>query len=54
MPEGKNITVKPVYSGNLLGSSKLAAIEKWPDYTVQYLWTVGWLLIERWPDYTVQ
>ena len=33
--------------------TKLAAIERWPDYTVK-LATNQLAAIERWPDYTVK
>ncbi len=29
-------TVKPVYGGHPLGQDKLAVIERWPDYRVQF------------------
>ena len=48
-------TVEPVYSGHLSGPTKLAAIERWPGYTSQFLQNSPlWpeTAIERWPDYT--
>ncbi len=32
----KQCTVKPVYSGHPLGQDKLAVVERWPDYRVQF------------------
>ena len=46
----------PVHSGHPSGPNQLAAIERWPDYTVYSGHPSGpnqLAAIERWPDYTV-